>query len=113
MEYDENSGAYKHVDAAVSAKIRRLWSFGNFFRSIGHFVQKVVSDVENVVKNDGVKILKYGAIAVLAGIDIAAKGPSGISDAVKMFKSGNVLTAVEIAAQGVATLLPPYLSIPI
>ena len=59
------------------------------------------------------KILKYGAIAALAGIDIVAKGPSGISDAVKMFKSGNVLTALEMTAEGVATLLPPYLSIPI
>lgn len=45
------------------------------------------------MKKDGPKILKYGAIAALAGIDIAAKGPSGISDAVRMFKSGNVLLA--------------------
>jgi hypothetical protein len=66
-----------------------------------------------LIKKDGPKILKYGAIAALAGIDIAAKGPSGIQDAIAMFKSKNVLVAAELAAEGVATRLPPYLSIPI
>lgn len=90
-----------------------MWSFRHFFHKVGDFVKKVGHDVRTFVKKDGPKILKYGAIAALAGIDIAAKGPSGISDAVKMFKSGNVLEAAEVAAEGVATRLPPYLSIPI
>jgi hypothetical protein len=66
-----------------------------------------------LVKKDSPKILKYGAIAALAGIDIAAKGPSGISDTAKMFKSRKVLTALEMTAEGVTTRLPPYLSISI
>lgn len=53
--------------------------------------------------------MKYGAIAALAGIDIAAKGSSGISDAVKMFKSGNVLTSLEMTAEGVVEGVAPYL----
>lgn len=113
LEYDENTGSYKYSNVTNSISIRRLWSFGHFFHSVGSFFKKVGGDVINFVKKDGPKILKYGAIAACAGIDIVAKGPSGISDAVKMFKSGNVLTAVEMAAEGVATRLPPYLAIPI
>lgn len=112
LDYDENSGSYKYSNASESTA-RRLWSFRHFFHKIGHFVKKTAGDVVHLVKKDGPKILKYGAIAALAGIDIAAKGPSGISDAVKMFKSKNVLTALEMTAEGVATLLPPYLSVPI
>lgn len=115
LEFDENSGKYRYVDnstTAVNAR-RRLWSFKHFFHKIGSFFKRAATDVVHFVKKDGPKILKYGAIAALAGIDIAAKGPSGISDAVKMFKSGNVLTALEMTAEGVATRLPPYLSIPI
>lgn len=70
-----------------------MWSFKHFFHRVGGFFKKVGGDIVHFVKKDGPKILKYGAIAALAGIDIAAKGPSGISDAVKMFKSGNVLLA--------------------
>ena len=113
LDYDENIGSYKYTDAATGLTRRRLWSFRNFFHKVGDFVKKVGNDVRTFIKKDGPKILKYGAIAALAGIDIAAKGPSGISDAVKMFKSGNVLTAAELAVEGVATRLPAYLSIPI
>ncbi len=112
MYYDEISGAYKYSDAGSSLN-RRLWSMGSMFHKVGSFVGKVTHDVVHAVKSDGPKILKYGALAALAGIDIAAKGPSGISDAVQMFKSGNVLAAAEMAAEGAATLLPAYLSIPI
>ena len=113
LDYDENSGSYKYSNASEISSRRRLWRFRNFFHKIGNFVKKTAGDVVHLVKKDGPKILKYGAIAALAGIDIAAKGPSGISDAVKMFKSGNVLTALEMTAEGVATKLPPYLSVPI
>lgn len=113
MDYDLNRGSYNSTNAASDLAMRRLWSFRSFFHKVGDFFKKVGSDVKTFIKKDGPKILKYGAIAALAGIDIAAKGPSGISDAVKMFKSGNVLTAVEMTAEGVATRLPPYLSIPI
>lgn len=113
LEYDENSGSYKYANAVDDQSRRRMLSFRSFFHKIGSFVKKAAGDVVHFVKKDGPKILKYGAIAALAGIDIAARGPSGISDAVKMFKSGNVLTAAELAAEGVATRLPPYLSIPI
>lgn len=113
MDYDENSGSFKYTNATVQDARRRLWSFRHFFHKVGGFFHKVGGDVVHFVKKDGPKILKYGAIAALAGIDIAARGPSGISDAVKMFKSGNVLTAAEMAAQGVATRLPAYLSVPI
>lgn len=92
---------------------RRLFSFGSLFHKIGGFFSNVARKVVNFVKKDGPTILKYGAIGALAGIDIVAKGPSGISDAVKMFKSGNVLVAAELAAEGVATRLPPYLGLPI
>ena len=112
MDYDENAGSYRYTNASITSA-RRLWSFRHFFHRVGSFIRKAAGDVVHFVKKDGPKILKYGAIAALAGIDIAAKGPSGISDAVKMFKSGNVLTALEMTAEGVATLLPPYLSIPI
>jgi hypothetical protein len=113
MDYNENSGAYQYTNASLTDARRRLWHFGSFFHKVGNFFKKATHDVVNFVKKDGPKILKYGAIAALAGIDIAAKGPSGISDAVKMFKSGNVLTSLEMAVEGVATRLPPYLSIPI
>jgi hypothetical protein len=112
MDYDENTGSYKYSNASVTTS-RRLWSFRHFFHKVGGFVKKVAGDAVHLIKKDGPMILKYGAIAALAGIDIAAKGPSGISDATKMFKSGNVLTALEMTAEGVATRLPPYLSIPI
>lgn len=113
LDFDENSGFYKYTNASVSDARRRLWSFRHFFHRVGDFVKRAARDVVHFVKKDGPKILKYGAIAALAGIDIAAKGPSGISDAVKMFKSKNVLTALEMTVEGVATRLPPYLSIPI
>jgi hypothetical protein len=112
LDFDENSGKYKYTNASLTTA-RRLWSFRHFFHRVGDFVKRAAHDVVHFVKKDGLKILKYGAIAALAGIDIAAKGPSGISDAVKMFKSGNILTALELTAEGVATRLPAYLSIPI
>ena len=114
LEYNENTGGYKYANAsAIEIRRRMLWSFGSFFHEIGDFVKTVTHSVVNFVKNDGPKILKYGAIAALAGIDIIAEGPTGISNAVKMFKSGNVLTSLEMTAFGVASRLPPYLSIPI
>ena len=113
LDFDENWGAYRYTNASLTDARRRLWHFKKFFHKVGNFFKRATHDVVSFVKKDGLKILKYGAIAALAGIDIAAKGPSGISDAVKMFKSGNVLTALEMIAEGVATLLPPYLSVPI
>ena len=102
LDFDQNSGKYTYTDNATSAAIsrRRLlhFHFRHFFRSVGHFLKKAGGDVVKFVKKDGLKILKYGAIAALAGIDIAAKGPSGIRDAIKMFKSGNLLSALETTA---------------
>lgn len=116
MDYDTNSGLYTYTNNATSSvqTRRRLWSFRHFFHRVGDFVKKTAGDVVHFVKKDGPKILKYGAIAALAGIDIAANGPSGISDAVKMFKSRNVLTSLEMTVEGVSkALLPAYISIPI
>ena len=100
LDFDQNSGKYTYTDNATSAAIsrRRLWSFRHFFHRVGSFFKKAGGDIVHFVKKDGLKILKYGAIAALAGIDIAAKGPSGIRDAVKMFKSGNLLSALETTA---------------
>jgi hypothetical protein len=98
MDYDENSGSFKYTNSTGLDARRRLWSFRHFFHKVGSFFKRAATDVVHFVKKDGLKILKYGAIAALAGIDIAAKGPSGISDAVKMFKSGNVWTAAEMTA---------------
>ncbi len=109
MDYDENSGAYKYTNASLTDARRRMlhWHIGRFFHKVGSFFKKATHDVVNFVKKDGLKILKYGAIAALAGIDIAAKGPSGISDAVKMFKSGNVLTSLEMTAKDVISTYVP------
>ena len=106
MDYDENSGAYKYTNASLTDARRRLLHFGSFFHKVGSFFKKTTDDVVNFVKKDGPKILKYGAITALAGIDIAAEGPSGVLNAVKMFKSGSVVKSLEMTAEGVVTGLP-------
>jgi hypothetical protein len=80
MDYEENSAVYKYTNASMTDARRRMlhWHFGHIFRSIGHFFSKATHDVVNFVKKDGLKILKYGAIAALSGVDILTKGPSGI-----------------------------------
>ena len=116
MDYEENSAVYKYTNASMTdARRRMLLNLGHTFHSIGDFAKKTThnvgkfakkatSGVRNFVKKDGPKIAKYGAIAALSGIDIAAKGPKGgLSDAAKSFKSGNVLTAAELAAKDVIT----------
>lgn len=113
MHYDENTGAYKYTNATSIDARRRLWHFGSFFHKVGNFFEHAASDVVNFVKKDGPKILKYGAIAALAGVDIAVDGPSGISDAAKMFKSGNVLTSLEMTAKDVVSTYVPELAMPL
>ncbi len=61
-----------------STNSRRLWSFGSFFHSVGHFFSNAFNKVKTFVKKDGPKILKYGALAALSAVDVIADPKDGI-----------------------------------
>jgi hypothetical protein len=97
--YDENTASYNYNNSTdVAARRRRLGWFSNVFHSIGNFVSRAASGVVHFVEREGPTILKYAAITALAGVDILEKGPSGIGDAINMYRSGNVWKALETTA---------------
>ena len=72
LNYDPNSGKYIYANISTSPANRRtMLSIKSFFHKVGSFLKKAGGDIVHFIKTDGLKILKYGAIAALAGIDIA------------------------------------------
>lgn len=110
MNYNMTTNSYNFINSTDSS--RSLWSFGNFFHSIGNFVKRTFNKVKTFVKKDGPKILKYGALAALSAVDILADPKDGIEHTIQNFKSGNIWQAVKNTGEDAANAwLPPYVSI--